>query len=247
VRGYEASSYGDGIADVYDEWYPSDDATAGAVDRLTELAGAGPVLELGVGTGRLAIPLAARGIEVHGVDASPAMVERLGSKPGGDRVHLVTGDMVDALPAGPFSLVFVAINTFFNLVTQEAQQRCFDAVAERLEPGGRFALEVFVPADPPREGGFVDVRSIEAARVVLTVSQSDPATQVTTGQFVDLVHGEPVRLRPFQIRWATPAQLDAMAAAAGLELEQRTAGWLGEPFGPDSAVHLSIYRRGGAR
>jgi SAM-dependent methyltransferase len=243
MRGYGDASYGDGMADVYDDWYGEPPDTAAAVDRLRALAGPGPVLELGVGTGRLALPLAATGLVVHGLDASAAMLDRLRAKPGSDQVHLHTGDMAGGLPPGPFSLVFVAVNTLFGLRSAAAQQRCFDGVAARLAPGGRFVVEAFVPADPPPSGSFVDVRVLEADRVVLTVSRSDPHTQLTHGQFVELADGAPVRLRPFEIRWATPAQLDTLAETAGLVLEHRWAGWDGTAFDRDSTAHVSVYRR----
>jgi SAM-dependent methyltransferase len=245
VRGYDEASYGEAMADVYDDWYGAPGDTAAAVRTLRDLAGAGPVLELGVGTGRLALPLAGEGLTVHGLDASPAMLDRLRAKPGAGAVHLHRGDMAADLPAGKFALVFVAVNTLFGLPTAQAQQRCFDEVARRLAPRGRFVVEAFVPTDPPPAGSFVDVRSIETDRVVLTVSSSDPGRQVSRGQFVELTDGQPVRLRPFEIRWATPAQLDAYATAAGLELEARWAGWDREPFGQDSASHVTVYRNPG--
>jgi SAM-dependent methyltransferase len=240
VDGYEAASYGDGIADVYDDWYGPGDVDA-AVTALAALAGGGPVLELGVGTGRLAIPLAARGLAVTGVDASRAMLERLAAKPGGTAVTTVLGDMAADLPPGPFALVFCALNTFFNLTSAGAQAACVRAAAARLAPGGRFVLQAFVP-DPSQAGSVVEVRTLSAARVVLTVSVTDPAAQTARGQFVDLTDGAPVRLRPWSIRWSTVAELDAFAAAAGLALERRHAGWNGEDFTADSPHHVSVWR-----
>ena len=140
VDGYDASTYGDRFADVYDDWYGDvTDAVActAKVAELARAAGGGPVLELGVGSGRLALPLVERGLEVHGIDASPAMVERLRAKPGGDRVRVTIGDMADLdLPAAPpFSVVLVAFNTFFNLATEAAQRRCLERVDGRARPG----------------------------------------------------------------------------------------------------------------
>jgi SAM-dependent methyltransferase len=243
MRGYEANSYGDGFADVYDQWYPEPADTAAAVATLARLAGPGPVLELGVGTGRLAIPLAATGLVVHGLDASAAMLEQLAAKPGGDQVVPVQADMAGSLPDGLFSLVFVALNTFFALLSEPRQRQCVATVATRLEPSGRFVVEAFVPSADTRSGSYVDVRAIEADRVVLTVSTSDAAAQRTDGQFVELAQGQPVRLRPFALRWATPDQLDSMARTAGLELEHRWAGWDGGAFDADSSSHVSVYRR----
>ena len=134
VEGYGPESYGDAIADVYDDWYPMDAEGEAAVEFLHEMSGGGAVLELGVGTGKLAIPLAERGLDVHGVDASPAMIERLRAKPGGDRVVATVGDMSINLPLGPFALVFVATNTFFGLCSVDAQQEAFDAIRAPVDP-----------------------------------------------------------------------------------------------------------------
>ncbi len=241
MRDYDAASYGDGMADVYDDWY-TDLEVDEPVAALAALAGGGPVLELGVGTGRLAVPLAATGLTVFGVDASEAMLAALREKPGGDAVTTVLGDMADAGPPGPFTLVYAAVNTFFNLIDDGAQERCLAAAAARLVPSGRLVVEAFVP-DPDGHGDTVRVRSMSAGRVVLAVSVTDVARQTASGQFVELVDNGPVRLRPWSIRWRTPEQLDAMAAAVGLELEQRWANWAGGEFTADSARHVSVWRR----
>jgi SAM-dependent methyltransferase len=244
VRGYDDQSYGDGFADVYDDWYADISDVAATTSTLKALADGGRVLELGIGTGRLAIPLAAAGVPVVGVDSSPAMLDRLREKPGVDDIDATLGDMVDGLPAGPFSLVFVAYNTFFNLLTEERQQACFVAVEERLQPGGAFAIEAFVP-DPAHEpASSVNVRSVLADRVVLSVSTADPAAQRAEGQYIDITEAGGVRLRPWSIRWATPGQLDEMASSAGLRLESRWGGFDRSPFDVDSARHVSVYRLG---
>jgi SAM-dependent methyltransferase len=241
VWGYEPSSYGDGIADVYDEWY-GDLEVEGPVDALAALAGGGPVLELGIGTGRLALPLSARGLTVSGVDASPAMIARLRAKPGAERLEVVAGDMAGTEPPGPFTLAFAAVNTFFGLTSAADQQRCFHAVAARLVPAGRFVIEAFVP-DPDQAGDGVQVRTLRVDRVVLNVTRTDVDEQTAVGQFVELVDGQPVRLRPWAIRWSTPAELDGMAERAGFVLEHRWDGWRGESFGPESARHVSVWRQ----
>lgn len=245
VEGYDDTTYGRAFADVYDEWYAGISDVATTVADLAELAGRGPVLELGVGTGRLAIPLAASDhtVAIVGVDASPEMLDRLRGRPCPDNLQLVLGDMVDDLPAGPFGLVFVAYNTLFNLTTAERQRACFAAVAERLEPGGRFVVEAFVPDDPPRDGDHVELRTLAADRVVLSVSRHDAGSQRAEGQFVELTEAGGVRLRPWSIRYAAPDELDAMAAASGLVLEQRWESFGRTPWATDSPRHVSVYRR----
>ena len=242
MRGYDESSYGDGMADVYDEWYASPSETEACVDRLAQLAAGGRVLELGAGTGRLAIPLAQRGLEVHALDGSTAMLDRLAAKDGGGAVRRHTGDMAGPLPDGPFGLVFVAVNTFFGVLDVSAQESLMRNVAERLAPGGRFVIEAFVP-DASLEGDRIEVRDLAADRVVLSISRTEAGAQRAIGQFVELRDGEPVRLRPWAIRWATVAQLDAMAAAAGLSIEVRWANWSETPFDAESTHHISVFRR----
>jgi len=246
VRGYDAASYGDGMADVYDTWYAGLTDTEACVAALAELAEGGPVLELGVGTGRLAIPLATRGLEVHGVDASASMLARLAAKPGGDAVRAVQGDMAFPLPPGPFRRVFVAYNTFFNLTTSEAKARCLAAVRAVLAPGGRFVLEAFVPDEEAPPSQEVEVRSIEADRVVLHVSGHDPARREVRSQFVEITEAG-IRLRPTFLHYLPPAELDALAASAGLELSARWGGWDRRPFDDASEVHVSVYLAGPGR
>lgn len=245
-----APDYGASFADVYDDWYGQITDAEATAARVVALAAAVPgpaagrVLELGVGSGRLAVPIARRGAEVTGVDSSPAMLELLGSRPGADRVRPVPGDMarVDELVTGPFAVVLVAFNTFFNLTTNHDQRRCLAAVARVLDPSGSLLVEAFVPGDPPdRVERAVSPTRVDLDRVVLTVTEHDPATQVVTGQHVDLVDGAPVRLRPWRIRYATPDQLDALAAAAGLRLAERHADWGGAPFTDDATHHVSRY------
>lgn len=156
MDGLDASSYGDAFADVYDDWYPSSAQTTVAVDALAGLAGRGPVLELGCGTGRLCLPLLGRGLEVVGLDASPAMLARLRAKPEAGGLEAHRGDMARfELGTGRFGLVFAAFNTLFNLGSASEQQACFATVARHLRPGGRFVVECFVPAgrDSPPESG----------------------------------------------------------------------------------------------
>ena len=203
--GTTRRSYGDAFADVYDDWYAGISDVDTTVVDLLALAGDGPVLELGVGTGRLAVPLAeagrTAGITVTGIDTSAAMLAQLAERDTARLVHAVVGDMVDDLPHGPFALVFVAYNTLFNLTGEGAS---------RLLPGGRRPARSrgsvrgrgFVPDHPPTQGDDVSVRTLTADHVVLSVARHDPEHQAAAGQFVELTEAGGVRLRPG--RSATP-------------------------------------------
>jgi SAM-dependent methyltransferase len=246
VEGFDAATYGERFADVYDEWYGAVSNVAATVEAVAGLAAGRPVLELGVGTGRLAVPLAERGLEVHGIDAAPAMLERLAAKAAaaGVTVHAHRGDFADvavAVPGG-FAVVLVAFNTLFNLADADAQRRCLAAVARRLAPNGVLAVEAFVPEpEAALPGGAVTPTLIEADRVVLQVTRSDPEAQMVTGSVVTITE-EGIRLRPWRIRWATPAQLDEMATAAGLERAERWGDWDRRPFDDDCPRHVTLYR-----
>jgi len=247
MRGYDDRSYGEGFADVYDEWYADVTDVSATVDRMAAVVGpGGRVLELGVGTGRLAIPMAEAGLRVVGIDTSEAMLDRLAAADPDQRVEVVCGDMVHDLPGGPFDAALVAYNTIFNLLDERLQRRCFAEVAARLRPGGAFVVEAHVPGDGPTDGGAtsdVSVRSMAVDHVVLSVSTNTPGDQRAEGQFVQFSEAGGVRLRPWSIRWVTPAQLDEMAAAAGLVLESRMTDMAGTPFTADSDEHVSVYRK----
>ena len=254
MRGFAKGTYGDAFADVYDDWYADVTDVDATIDRMVSVAGASSrVLELGVGTGRLAVPLALAGPTVVGVDSSQAMLDRLdarlatfadGSTPSGATVTVTTvcGDMVADLPDGPFDAALVAYNTLFNLLDDGAQQACFHAVAARLVPGGAFVVEVVVPDETAAAGSDVSVRSMTVDRVVLSVSDHRPAERTTSGQFVEFTESGGVRLRPWAIRWSSVAELDAMAQAAGFVVEERLADMAGSTFDDDSTQHVTIYR-----
>jgi SAM-dependent methyltransferase len=238
---YGPETYGERIADVYDTWYRLGD-TAQEAALLAGLARGGRVLELGIGTGRIALPLAQQGVEVHGVDASPSIVERLREKPGGDTIPVTIGDMADVPVEGAFSLVFVVFNTFFMLTSQEAQVRCFHNVAAHLAPGGRFLVHAFVP-DPSRieRGSDVAVKEATPDLVRLDATVYDAGAQrVDTTQVRITETG--IRLVHAKLRFAAPSELDLMAQLAGLTLESRWGGFAGEPFTDASAFHVSVYR-----
>jgi SAM-dependent methyltransferase len=243
---YEAKTYGERIAAVYDAWVvPAVDAsTEVAVSFLTELAGAGPALELGIGTGRVALPLAARGVTVHGIDVSEAMVTRLREKPGGAEIQVTLGDF-EAVPVeGAFRLIYVVFNTFFGLLSQEAQVRCFAQVAQHLAQDSAFVIEAFVP-DPSlfNRGQRVSATHVEVDRVQLDATQHDPVEQRVTSQHV-IIAPEGIVLLPVQLRYAWPSELDLMARLAGLRLEARYGGWQREPFTASSPSHVSVYVHG---
>ena len=250
MEGYRPDTYGERFADVYDDWYHDVSDVDATVERVTALAAArgGRVLELGAGSGRLAIPLARRGLEVWAVDASPTMTARLRAKPGGEGVRTVVDDMAHltapGLPAaGGVGVVLCAFNTLFNVTDTASQRRCLARVSDLLAPGGVLVVEAFVPppgGDRDAAVSAVEPRHIGLDEVVLTVSRLDPASRTIVGQHVQITEAG-VRLRPWVLHYASPVELDALAAGAGLHLVERHAGWRGEAFTPTSASHVSVY------
>ena len=243
MDGYTNSTYGDAFADVYDDWYHHITDVGTTVDLLAGLAaqfGELPVLELGAGTGRLAIPLATRGVKVVGLDSSAAMLSKLTGNDATHSVRPILGDMVDDQPDGPFGVVFVAFNTFFNLLSEERQQSCFAAVSQRLAPGGAFVVEAFVPE--PQPGSSVVVRSMTADSVVLSITTHDVASQTAQGQYISFSEAGGVRMRPWAIRYATVDQIDSMAEASGFRLGERWEDAERTQFTADSPRHVTVYR-----
>lgn len=212
-----------------------------AVDLLAELAGGGRALELGIGTGRIALPLAGRGVPVHGIDMSRAMVARLRAKPGGDALGVTIGDFATTTAGGRFSVVYLVFNTIMNLTTQEAQVACFRNAAAHLEPGGCFVIEVVVP----------ELRKLPPGQNVVPFDVSpgrwafdlyDTATQAMSSNYVEVSGGRgEYRSIPFRYVW--PAELDLMAQLAGMRLRERWAGWAREPFSSDSGQHVSVWAK----
>ena len=202
------------------------------------------VLELGVGTGRLALPLAARGFEVHGIDSSPAMLARLRGKPGGETVGVVEGDFADVgtLVEGEYDLVLLAFNSLFELLDQDAQCRCVAGAGARRGAGGVFVVEARAP-ELTRLEQSLTVTSLAADEVVLQATSHDPLTQVVRGHDVVLTEVDGVRLLPWAIRYASVPEVDLMARLAGLELRERWGGWEREPFTAASSRHVSVYSR----
>ena len=242
MKGYEAHTYGDRIAGVYDELYGTLFDVDATVSLLAELAGGGPALELAIGTGRIALPLADRGVDVTGIDTSEAMVAELRAKPGGDDIPVAMGDFADVDIEGHFKLVFVVFNTLFNLATQDEQVRCFTNVTKHLSEGGVFVVEAFVP-DVTRytRHQTTGVDRLDSESVHLEASRHDPVNQTVDSQHIHLRRGEPVEMYPVSIRYAYPSELDLMASLAGLRLRARWGGWHKEPFTSESKFHVSVY------
>jgi hypothetical protein len=243
MRNYEpVMSFDEDVAQR-DRNFRRGDETA-AVAFLAHLAGPGPALELGIGTGRLALPLAAHGIRVDGVDLSSAMVGQLRAKPGGDRLSVTMGDLADVPVAGTYRLIYVVFNTLFNLLTQGDQVRCFENVAAHLADDGSFVVEAYVPTFlyQLRNNQYVDAEAVEVDEVRLDLLRHDPAAQMIEESHVSLSQAG-VRLNPVVQRYAWPSELDLMAQIAGLRRKGRWGGWDREPFGANSSVHISVYGR----
>ena len=225
-----AARYDESVAEMFDR-----SAVEPVVDVLAELAGGGRALELGVGTGRIALPLAARGVPVHGIELSRAMAARLREKPGGEAIEVTIGDFATATVEGTFSLAYLVFNTINNLTTQEAQVACFRNVARHLESGGAFVIEVGVPQlqrVPPGETMHV----FDSSDDHWGIDQYDVADQGLVSHHFSVVDGRVERLSiPFRYVW--PAEL------AGLQLRDRWAGWRREPFTSESRQHVSVWER----
>jgi SAM-dependent methyltransferase len=236
--------FGEDVAQRYDE------STAGmfepavvepAVDFLAALAGRGAVLELGIGTGRIALPLAQRGIRVHGIDLSEAMVARLRAKPGAEGIGVTVGDFATTAVDGSFSVAYLVFNTIMNLTTQDGQVACFQNVAAHLEPGGCFVIEVGIPALqrlPPGE----TVRPFNVSPTRLGFDEYDVVSQGLVSHHYTVVDG---RLEVFSVpfRYVWPSELDLMARLAGMRLRERWGGWRREPFTSDSTSHVSVWEK----
>jgi SAM-dependent methyltransferase len=231
--------FGDRWASSYDELTDLDPAPA--VEFLTGLAGGARVLELAVGTGRVALPLARQAVTVEGVEASRAMVERLRAKPGGESIAVTIGDMADVPVSGPFQMVYLVFNTLFNLTHQARQVDCFRNVARVLDRGGVFVIECYVP-DPAQfdRGQRVAVSAVTEDSVAVTFSRHDAVGQRVTHQHVTLGAGG-TYLRPVTMRYCWPSELDLMAELAGLRLRERYADWHRRPFDASSHGHVSVY------
>jgi SAM-dependent methyltransferase len=211
------------------------------VEFLAELAGGGRALELGIGTGRIALPLARRGVAAHGIELSKAMVARLRAKPGGEDIGVTIGDFATTTVDGSFSVAYVVFNTIENITSQEAQVACFRNVAAHLDPGGCFVIEVEIP-DLQRVPPGETMRVFHASETHWGIDEYDVANQRLTSHHFTLVDGRFERLSmPFRYVW--PAELDLMAQLAGMTLRERWSGWNREPFTGESRKHVSVWEK----
>lgn len=231
------------LAAVYDDMFLAafTPDTAGATAFLRSLAEDSSALELGVGTGRVAIPLAEWGTEVHGFDTSEPMLDILRGKPSGERVHLTTGDMADFALGRTFPVIYAVWNTFFSLLTPEAQASCFASVARHLEPGGAFVMQCFVP-DPDQidQDQRLEIESTGPRDLTVNAATHDRAAQRVDNITARVKDGE-VTIQPVKIRYAFPEELDAMASEAGLTLRERWSDWDRTPFPGDKPQHISVW------
>ncbi len=231
-----AATYDEDVADAFEPW-----ELAAAVELLAELAGTGRALELAIGTGRIALPLASRGVQVHGIDSSRAMVARLRAKPGGDAVGVTIGDIATTRVDGQFSVVYLVFNTIMNLTSQAAQVACFKNAAAHLAPGGCFLIEVSVP-DLRRLPPGQDVVSFHVSPTRWAFDRYDVATQSESSNYIEVVDGRgEYRSIPFRYVW--PSELDLMAQIAGLRPRDRWDGWARQPFTSESRKHVSIWQK----
>ncbi len=212
-----------------------------AVDLLVQLAGDGRALELGIGTGRIALPLAERGVPVHGIELSRAMAKRLQAKPGGERVGVTIGDFATTTVDGTFSLAYLVRNTIMNLTTQEAQVACFRNVSAHLEPGGCFVVEVLVPGLrrlPPGQ----TIQDFHVSEERWGLDEYDVATQGLVSHHFTFI-GDRVTRWSVPFRYVWPAELDLMAQLGGMRLRERWGGWGREPFTVESREHVSVWEK----
>ncbi len=236
--------FGESVAARFDERYAhqADPAVVGPiVDLVVELADGGAALELGIGTGRVALPLAARGVPVHGIELSEAMLARMRAKPGAERIGVTVGDFATATVEGTFTVAYVVANTIMNLTTQDEQVACFENVSAHLEPGGCFVIEVLVPRLrrlPPGER----FQPFAVSPTHLGFDEYDVARQGLISHHYWIEEGGIEVLSP-PFRYVWPAELDLMARLAGMSLRERWAGWAQEPFTSESEKHVSVWEK----
>jgi SAM-dependent methyltransferase len=239
-----ASSFGPDVAARYDDHPRGDEAAA--VAFLSDLARGAGALEFAIGTGRIALPLAARGVRVDGIELSPHMVERLRAKPGGERIEVTVGDMSVAATGRRYGLVYLVFNSIFNLLTADDQIRCFENAARHLDDGGHFVVETALPHAwiAPGATDYTHAELVEPASVVLDVARYDPVSQLLTENHVRLTP-DGITMDPIVCRLITPGEMDLMARIAGLRLVARFANWERSAFDARSSAHVSVYALNG--
>jgi SAM-dependent methyltransferase len=231
-----ASTYDDDASEMFDP-----EVLEPTVEFLAALAGSGRALELGIGTGRVGLPLARRGVEVHGIELSMAMAAKLHDKPDGEAIDVTIGDFSTTRVDGSFSLVYLVYNTIGNLTTQDAQVACFRNAAAHLEPGGCFVIEILVPALQRLPPGDT-FRVFDSAEGYWGIDEYDVATQRLVSHHVTIQDGK-VQVSSFPFRYAFPAEFDLMAQIAGMTLRERWGGWKREPFTSESEKHVSVWAK----
>jgi SAM-dependent methyltransferase len=239
MKKYSASTYGDKIADVYDFMYAAIDQAM--IDTLVFLSGKTKALELGIGTGRVALPLFHNGVKIQGIDSSRSMVAKMRRKPDGKKIPVQFGDFADFDYQERFGLIFIVFNTFFGLQTQEDQINCFRCVSKVLRPGGKFVIEAFVP-DTNRfdRGQTLRTISVTDDLVRLECSSHDVNNQSVVSQIV-CIGEKSIKLYPVRVRYVWPSEMDLMAQLAGLRRVERWANWKRETFGSGCGSHISVY------
>ena len=236
-----ADSFGPDVAAGYDQHDRGDESEAAVF--LAELAGGAPALEFAIGTGRIALPLAALGVAVDGIELSSAMVDRLRNEPGGDLLDVTIGDMSLVATGRRYGVVYLVYNTIFNLLTADDQVRCFENAARHLGDGGCFVVETAVPTAwiSSERSEYVRAGHVGMNEVLFEVARYDSASQLFTKNNVRLALNG-IAMSPIVLRLVTPGELDLMARIAGLRLVERVANWRREPFSANSRAHVSIYR-----
>jgi SAM-dependent methyltransferase len=234
------SSFGPETAAQYDGFVRGDEGAASAF--LAQLARGGRALEFAIGTGRIALVLAAQGIQVDGIELSAAMIEGLRARPGGDRIGVTVGDMSRVTTGERYGLVYLVFNTLFNLLTAEDQIRCFENAARHLNAEGHFVVETALPHAwiAPGRADYVHAEAVDLDTVVLDVARYDPVTQLLEENHLRLTT-RGITMTPIVCRLITPGEMDLMARIAGLRLVERFANWQRAPFDLHSQAHVSVY------
>ncbi|WP_342077319.1 class I SAM-dependent methyltransferase [Yoonia sp. SS1-5] len=242
MEGYDATTFGALNAADYDALHDPG-TTDACVALIADLAPGKRLLELAIGTGRVALPLAQQGFAVTGIEASYEMIAKLREKPGSDAIAVTCGDIADVPVTGPFDHAFLVFNTLFNLQTQAAQISCFANTAAQLTPAGTFLIEAFVPRfDGFRNHQKLETKRLDMGNVWLEAVTHDPVEQVLSFQRIR-ISDDGIRLVPLPMLYAYPPEIDLMARLAGLQLVDRWGGWDKSPFTAESSFHISVYRK----